>query len=151
MKTRLNMELFYRQERDKNFFQVCEKIRKNSKAYVSVAEIAKKAVLEEADEYYITLKQMIVILTCMRCEKNIDTLSEHKRALYKDIFSRYWVLKKKNPTMRTFEIAKMIHNEKAPRFYFSDSRAKSLYYKLIKTNGNAIPIRHSVHSDVPVG
>lgn len=124
------MELFFKSERDKDLFRVYEKIQKETKGYLSVCKIAELAILHEAESYYITKKQILEIIQKLRC--NPDYVPTIKQQLYKDIFKRYWELKKENPCLKTYAIAKLIETEKAPRFYVGVKHATSLFYKLLK-------------------
>jgi len=130
------MELFYKPERDKDFYDICERIRKQNKEYQSVEQIASKAVHEEAQSFYLTQKQIVAIIQEMRAGVNKERVREFpvKSELYNEIFSRYWKIKKESPEKCVNQISKIIDEQSAPRFYISEARATSLYYKLLKCN-----------------
>lgn len=125
------MQLVYKPERDKDFYNVCEQIRKENKGYIKIDDIVSKAVVSPAESYYISAKQIREIIQLMRCSKCIEHLSESKQSLYKRILELYMEEKKKNPELSVTQIASLIDEYTAPRFYMSVERAKGLYYKLM--------------------
>ena len=124
------MQKFYKPERDKDFFDVCEAIRKETKDYQSVEDIAVKAILRPANSIFITQKHIACIIQEMRC--GTHSFKGVTKLQNQELFNRYWELKKQNPTFSPNKIAKIIEEQKAPRFYISQKTAKSLYYKLLK-------------------
>lgn len=141
------MRTAFKQDRDKDFFAVCEQVRKEHGSYISVKDIACKAVKREADGYYLTTKQIINIIHYKRC--NPDKKTRWKQGLYTDIFQRYWSIKKENPGLTVSKIAKIIDEEKAPRFYMTEKSATNLLYYLIKNRPrNAIHHCPSIHNHI---
>lgn len=126
--------LFYQQERDQNFFEQCEQIRDSyneRNEYISVGEIARQAIMTQADSFYISERECAKII--YRAKQGIKsyTKSEAKRALYEEIERRYHIIQEKHPDMLVPSIAKIIIEEPAPRFYITKARAVSLYYSLL--------------------
>jgi len=141
------MKLEFKPDRDKDFLAVCDRIRNENKPYISVADIAAKAIHVEAESYYLTTKQIITIIQTMRFNRNFKI--RRKANLYGDIFTRYLDIKKKHPNYSVSKIAKMIDAEKAPRFYLTANSAKKLLYNLIKNRPrHAIPNCNHIHSNV---
>lgn len=92
------MNLFYLQERDKDFFIACEKIRRqHGQEYISVSDIARKAIYTETESFYLLDKEFAKIL--YRIEKGInqESKSQAKNEQYREIERRYRVLKAENP------------------------------------------------------
>lgn len=125
------MKLFYRVERDKDFFDVCEAVRKESKEYRSVQQIATIAALRPAQSYYLTKKQILSIIQLMRLHPHKLNLNRNKvkLKLYKQIYSVYL-----QHDVCANQVAHIIDLSPAPRFYMSSQTATSLYYKLLKCN-----------------
>jgi hypothetical protein len=142
------MELFYSEERNTNFYNICEKIRKDTKEYMSVKDIASMAVRVPAESFFISLHQINIIIMEQRCGKTPP--KGIKGELHKEIFKTYWELKKQNPSLCVNQIAKLIEEMPAPRFYMSNATATSLYYELIKSYSkkNAISNRNKFYNRV---
>lgn len=126
------MILFFQDERDKDFYAACEKIR-GQKCYLSTTEIAKRAVHAEAQSFYLSNRGCAKIINRIK-RGNIHTRSSAKRMLYEEIRRRYLLIISEHPHLTSAEIARRINAEKAPRFYITESRAVDLYYLLIKSN-----------------
>ena len=116
--------LFYREERDADFFYVCESVRAKKK-HLSVAEIARLAVLMPAKSFYLHPREYSNIIRSggIKLPEN-----EIKRELHIEIFKRYKALAPESISLS----AKIISSQSAPRFYISESRASALYYTLLK-------------------
>lgn len=121
-------ELFYREERDVDFFNACERVRAEE-PMLSVSAIVSKAVLLPAKSFFLHRREYSSIV-----RRNGAGLPKNdiKRQLHTEILNRYRTLKEENPDMPTLEITKIIAEQPAPRFYISERRAEDLYYKLLK-------------------
>lgn len=128
------MELYYQQERNADFLGVCERIRKETKGYISVACIARKAVYCEAELFYLPAREIARII---RFKSKIEVSSSAKIELYKEIERRSKEINE-NGKVSCETIARIIEIQKAPRFYITEARAVSLYYELLKNKKNAI-------------
>jgi hypothetical protein len=116
--------LFYREERDEDFFNACESIRaKNTR--LSIMEIARKAIMTPAKSFYLHHREYAYIIRLNGCKlpKNII-----KRELHNEILKRF----KEQNTKSIPSYIKVISRQEAPRFYISESRAANLYYELMK-------------------
>ena len=122
------MHLFYREERDREFFNVCESIRKGTD--MTVTEIAKAAITHQASSFFLTEGGYKKIITCT----NVNVRGA-KSELYVEIKRRY----KELGSPPVSEACDSLSSQKAPRFYITEERARTLYYQLLKSNGNAIP------------
>lgn len=126
------MRLFYQQERNFDFFNACEKVRKETlKECLSATEVAKRAILTEAQSFYLLDKEIAKIIYRHVNKIGYTIRSEAKKAQYKEIMRRYYELHYKHPQYNIPKIAKIIANQKAPRFYITENTAMLLYYKLL--------------------
>ena len=128
------MELFYKKERDRDFFEACESVRKEFGAgYISVSDIAKKAIHKEAKSFYLDTREYVKIAYKVGKENDLTWLKQKdKKELYLEIYKRYMQIFAKNPKLNRMDIARIIAEQKAPRFYISEVSASNLYYKLLK-------------------
>lgn len=122
------MSLFFQEERDKDFLKACEKIRKDDK-FLSATDIAKRAANSPAPSFYLTIKGYSNIINFIKKDKCCTTVKA-KQELYIEIRKRLEDI----PNWRSvssYELARMIDEQSAPRFYISESRAVKLYYNLL--------------------
>jgi hypothetical protein len=127
------MELHFKEHRDRDFFNVCEKMRKESGAYLSVSGIARQAVFHEAQSFYLSKKEYVRIFHKARvyprpasCKRDV------KNEMYREIRSRFLETKCENPRLSHSRIAEVISGQTAPRFYMTEESAVGLYYRLLK-------------------
>jgi len=127
------MALFFKNERDMDFFNSCEKIRRENNKYISSQDIANKAVLSSAKSFYITCYRCYNIILKIKNNEPFNSRSSAKLALFEEIKKRYLNISKEKPGTKDFEIACEIVSQQAPRFYITKTRAEKLYYDLLKT------------------
>lgn len=124
----MSMSLFFQEERDKDFLKACEKIRKEDR-FLSATDIAKRAANSPAPSFYLTIKGYSNIINFIKKDKCCTTVKA-KQELYIEIRKRLEDI----PNWRSvssYELARMIDEQSAPRFYISESRAVKLYYNLL--------------------
>ncbi|MDR0823890.1 MAG: hypothetical protein LBN74_02275 [Prevotella sp.] len=121
-------QLFYREDRDSDFFNACEQVR-NKETNLSVSEIVSKAILHPAKSFYLHRREYSAIIkrNGMKLPKN-----EIKKLLHLEILKRSRKIKNENPGIDIFWITKIIAEQSAPRFYISERRAEDIYYELLK-------------------
>ena len=122
-------ELFYREDRDIDFMNACEKVRQESSEHLSVAEIVRKAILQPAKSFYLRPREYGDIVR--RAKKKLPK-REVTKELYTEILNRYNTLRKEYPSLKNQDINKMLSEQTAPRFYISEARGILLYYELMK-------------------
>lgn len=122
-------ELFYREDRDIDFMNACEKVRQESNEHLSVAEIVRKAILQPAKSFYLRPREYGDIVR--RAKKKLPK-REVTRELYAEILNRYNTLREEYPSLKNQDINKMLSEQVAPRFYISEARGILLYYELMK-------------------
>ncbi|MDR1525155.1 MAG: hypothetical protein LBS79_07895 [Tannerella sp.] len=127
------MELYFKKERDKDFFAVCESIRKeHGTTYISSENIVKKAIYHEAESFYLNTKVYSRIINKIRCGALDKMRNPIKKIMYLEIWKRYLHIKRENPSFSMTDCARVISAQPAPRFYMNEKSALNLYYDLIK-------------------
>ena len=120
--------MFFRQERDRDFFDVCEKVRKENNR-LSVSEIAKIAVFHPASSFYLTTKELAKIINNIR--KGIRKSTFRSEGLMYDQIEFMMREIPGHENLPAREVARKIDAENVPRFYLSESRATSIYYECL--------------------
>jgi hypothetical protein len=124
------MELYFKEYRDRDFFKLCETVRKEAASYLSVSQIARIAVQREAQSFYLSEREYVRIYRKTRLTP--ECKSRIKNEMYREIRNRFLKVKRENPGMNHFQIARIVGEQKAPRFYISEESAIQLYYRLLK-------------------
>jgi hypothetical protein len=128
------MHLIFRLERDKDFLKVCEGIRKKHHPdYISVENIAKMAVMEEAQSFYLDITVIEnVVYYFLKHKTHSIRHGKVKHDLYCEIYKRYLSYREQTGKANVAEFARMLQEQTAPRFYLSRRYAMNLYYNLLK-------------------
>jgi hypothetical protein len=124
------MDMYFKEHRDRDFFTICEAVRKEAKSCLSVSETAREAVHREAPSFYLSEREYVRIYRKARLMP--DCRSEIRNEMYREIRRRFLEEKRKNPGLNHFRIARIVGEQTAPRFYISEGRAVQLYYSLLK-------------------
>lgn len=131
--------LCYKEERDIDFFENCllvekelfEKVSqlpKNRRGYmVSPREIFTAAIHRPAKSFYLAdAYQIIKIYKKSQCLSELPDTP--RAALYADIRNEFARLSQLHPNFTLLQIAEIIQDLPAPRFYISDNWAQMLFY-----------------------
>jgi hypothetical protein len=122
------MYLIEQAERDRDFLSVCEKIKRSSGGYVSIASVATEAIHHPAQSFYLSIGETGRLL-----RKHIYQLpaSSARRELWIELVRRYRELHRQFPDESIDAIARRIEIQPAPRFYITPQYATRLYYELL--------------------
>lgn len=131
--------LCYKEDRDKDFFDTCLQVEKelqnrvnqlppNKRGYiVSPREIFTSAILRPAKSYY--LADAYQITKIYKKTLQLSCIPDTPRgALYSDIRNEFSRLKLLYPDFSLMQIAEIIQDLPAPRFYISENWAQILFY-----------------------
>lgn len=130
------MTLIFKDERDREFFNLCLKIKQGTE--LTVAEFVPKAIESPASSFFLTYKGY---------ERIIGYKGEIKGAkaeLYKEIKERYSKLNCKSLREASIEL----DSQPAPKFYISKQRAITLYYELVKKHNDEVRCRINFYNRV---
>lgn len=130
------MILIFKEDRDKEFFNLCMKIKQGTN--LSVDEVVQKAIDSPATSFFLTYDGF------RRIVYHKGDVSDSKKELYKTIKRLY----EKHKCENMKETFKRIDELPAPRFYMSKARAISLYYELIKKYNDEIRCRINFYNRV---
>ena len=128
------MELFYKTQRDLEFYNACERVRKGK--CMTIQEIVDFAIMQPASSFFLTYS------SCRKIIKWEKPVNGAKRELYYEIKR----LRDQMPELTVSQACERIIEMPAPRFYITPARARSLYYELLKTKGNAIFTRYRIYN-----
>ena len=122
-------ELFYKDDKNRDFLSVCESVRIESGCHMSVADIVSRAIHRPARSFYLHPREYSKII---KGNGRYLPVNRIKRELHLEILRRADEIKARFPNLKTREIAGLLEDQAAPRFYISEKRAIYLYYELLK-------------------
>lgn len=122
--------MFFREERDSDFLEVCERVHSENKR-LSVSDVAKIAVYLPAPSFYLTIRELAKIINRIRKGEKKSTYLSAK-LMYDEIENMMYQIKG-HEKLSAYEIARLIDAEPAPRFYMSETRAANVYYECLKS------------------
>ena len=128
------MEHQFKDERDKDFFNTCEFVRREyHPEYISVEDIVMLSINKSTKSFYLNATSCAHIINYVRLGR-LYKLKKITRKLYFEIWKRYIHLKRENPHFNLMDCARVIAEQEAPQFYISEGHGVNLYYKLLKNN-----------------
>lgn len=134
-------DLYMKNEKFREFYEACEKIRASSKGYLSIKQAATLAENTECSSFFLSIRQIKRIIWEMNTDRHKDSEFAHIREKHNEIYRRYKELLFKHGDKELEWYAVEISRQKAPRFYIDDKYATVLYYKLIRN-------RHENFADI---
>jgi hypothetical protein len=126
----LSMKLCFKELRDRDFFNLCETIRKETGGSMSVSAIARIAVHRGAKSFYLSEREYARVYC--RARRMPECKSEVKNEMYREIRYRFLKVKRECPGLCHAQIARLVGEQTAPRFYISEGSAVQLYYRLLR-------------------
>lgn len=131
--------LCYKENRDKDFFENCQIVEKelalkqnpqpiNRRGYIiSPRLIFTTAILRPAKSFYLADAAQIVKIY-KKAQLKPELPDTPRGQLYRDIRNEFLRLRQQNPQMSLMQIANIINDMPAPRFYISENWAQMLFY-----------------------
>jgi hypothetical protein len=120
--------LFYREERDGDFLNACEQVRREEPSQPAY-RTASKAAYRAAKSFYVKRCEYAKII---RTGYSGMPKNPAKKEMYAELRRRAEKVIAENPGMPIREVAKILSEQESPRFYISEKTAQKLYYSLLK-------------------
>lgn len=119
--------LYYQDERDEDFFEVCEVLKKEYPS-LGIRDIVLIAVNSPAKSFYIRKGEYRHII-----RKGVRELPKNrfKREKHRAIIREHYRLTTLHPELYPHEINEMIYNRPAPKFYMSVPTGVRIYYNVL--------------------
>ena len=122
-------ELFYKDDKNRDFLSACESVRSEHRRHLPVANLVSLAIRKPAKSFYLHPREYVKII---KAGGRYLPGNQIKRELHLEILRRADEIKSRFPNLKPREVARMIEDHEAPRFYISEKRAIYLYYELLK-------------------
>lgn len=124
--------LYYKKSKDVEFYEACERIRRECKGELSTKQIAIRAEAQECSSFFLTVDRIRRLLWNMLTDRHVPPNQRHIRDKHREIYRRYKVLLSEDGDQTLTYYAEKISTQSAPRFYLSENYAPVFYYKLIR-------------------
>ena len=124
---RLHLKL----EKNKEFYESCEKIRMAQTCYLSTKEIASRGEACACSCFFMSEGHIKRLIWEMNTDRHVPSKFPHIREKHNEIYRRYKILLSAHPNELLSFYAEVISMQPAPKFYLDKDYAAILYYKLM--------------------
>ncbi len=123
--------LYLKFEKNRDFYESCEKIRSEQNGYLSTKEIAIRGEACECSSFFMSEGHIKRLIWEMNTDRHVPSKFPHIREKHNEIYRRYKRLLSVNNDKPLSWYAGEISKQSAPRFYLDKDYATILYYKLM--------------------
>lgn len=86
---------------------------------IRMDDICREVAESPSCRFWVSERRAAIVISAMESGCAVPCLTESKREMFAEIFRRYQVLRPLNPGMSILELATIIVNQPAPKFYFT--------------------------------
>lgn len=86
---------------------------------IRMDEICRQIADAPASRFWVSERRAAIVISAMEAGRSIPCMTESKREMFAEIFRRYKELRPRHPDMPLIELATIIVNQPAPKFYFT--------------------------------
>jgi hypothetical protein len=123
--------LFFKYEKNREFYEKCEAVRSTQTDYLSTKEIASRGEGCCCSCFFMSEAHIKRLLWEMNTDRHVHSKFPHIREKHTEIYDRYKLLLSAHPDKLLSWYAEQISMQGAPRFYLDKDYATILYYKLM--------------------
>lgn len=114
-------------ERNRDLFRAYRELLESS-AHIELSELLEKVVNMPAKRFWVSEERAaIVIADMMRGCRNLH-VGKNKMEMFNEIFRRALKVKAARPELTVYEIAKIVVNQRAPKFYLTTGSARVILF-----------------------
>ena len=124
-------KLYMKYQKNREFYDACEKIRAESEDYISTKCIAELAEQTACNSFFMSVYHIKRLIWEINTDRHCESKFAHIRGKHKEIYNRYKLLLYDEGDKPLSWYALQISKQKAPRFYLDKDYAAILYYKLM--------------------
>lgn len=118
-------------EKNRDFYDACEEIRRSHDGYLSTKEIAALGEASPCACFYMSTRHLKFLIWQINTDRHTPSKFAHIREKHNEIYSRYKQLLSEYSDKPLSWYADEISYQPAPRFYLDHDYATILYYKLM--------------------
>lgn len=106
-----------------------------SASVIRMPDICRQVAESPSSRFWVSEERAAIVISAMQAGRPLPRMTYNKREMFAEIFRRYLLLRPLHPHKTIIELATIIVNQPAPRFYFTPrsigefiSRIRSGYY-----------------------
>lgn len=119
---------FTRQRNDDLLRAYREQLAKAS--YIVMPEIFKLVAESQSSRFWVSEERAAIVIARMAAGKPLPKMRSNKREMFEEIFRRFNILQKEHPQKSIFELATIVINQPAPKFYLTPRTTGELIYRI---------------------
>lgn len=124
-------KLYLKDEKNREFYEACEEIRRSQEGYLSTKEIAYLGEACECSSFFMSPRYIKRLIWEMNTDRHKASKFPHIQDKHAEVYNRYKHLLSEHPGKPLSWYAEEISYQPAPRFYLDKDYATVLYYKLM--------------------
>lgn len=98
--------------------------------YIVRTDILEKVAQSPASRFWVSEKRAAIVISRLEAGKPLPRMLPTKREMFEEIYRRYIALRKMHPHQSTIDLATIIVNQPAPKFYYTPSTVGELIYRI---------------------
>lgn len=123
--------LYFKHEKNREFYECCERVRMAQTDYLSTKAIASKGESCKCSCFFMSEAHIKRLLWEINTDRHVPSKFHHIKEKHNEIYDRYKLLLSAHADNPLSWYAEQISMQGAPRFYLDKDYATILYYKLM--------------------
>lgn len=121
--------VYFTRERNADIMRVFREKLAAAKV-VRMPEIFRAVADSPASRFWVSEERAAVVIASMEMGRELPAMTENRRLMFEEIYRRYKHMRRSNPKMSIIELATVIVNQPAPRFYFTPRSVGEFIYRI---------------------
>lgn len=117
------------EERNNDLFEAYRNLLESAR-FIDRTELSIRIVNMPAKRFWVSEERAAIVISAMMHKGDMPHLTETKKEMFDEIYKRALLVREQHPTMSIYEVARIVVNQPAPKFYITPGSAKVIiYYK----------------------
>lgn len=114
----------YREERNADILRAFKECISSASIDEGMREVYRRVVTSSSKRFWVSEEQATKVISHMMRGKNIDYMSDNKKKMFREIYTRVSKLQEENPGVRLLLLIEEVVSSEAPCFYMTPESAK---------------------------
>lgn len=97
---------------------------------VKMSEILKQVAESPSSRFWVSEQRAAIVISSMEAGRPLPLMIQTKKEMFAEIFRRYKVLRVRHPRESILQLATIIVNQPAPKFYFTPRSIGEFIYRI---------------------
>lgn len=98
--------------------------------YIVMTEIFEKVANSPCSRFWVSEERASIVIYTMLAKKPLPNMRKNKREMFEEIFRRFLVVREQYPEKSIYDLAIMVVNQPAPKFYMTPRTIGELIYRI---------------------